>query len=265
MPSPLLDLDDVRQSVKPEYADMHDEELGALVDSAVSELPDDAAENLLQTLGSVGRVVGPTLQRAAPRIAQGAASGATAGGVWGALIGGSAGLASSALAARRKPRGTAPGGPGTPAPPGTQATRALPTGQGAAATVLALFRHPIVRQALLSQALGSAGKEQVQAASGAALPRGAINDLLVQLLANASDGLPEAESLGDESYLLTESGEYVVDPAVPEQQAALVLAHLESTASAEVESVDAFEWTDSESDWDSVEDLGEADEAVQFF
>jgi hypothetical protein len=282
MRSPLLNLDDVRESVKPEYAEMVDEDLEALVESAVADFSDGAAENFMGTLSSVGRAVVPTLRRAAPSVAQGAASGATVGGPWGALIGAGAGLASSALAGQRKPRAAAPGafgaaatmaptspvatGRGAAPAPDAPSAAALPTGQGAAATILALFQDPTVRQALLSQALGNAGKDELQAASGATLPRGAINDLLVQLLANASESLPEAESLSEQSYLLAESGEYLIDPASPEQQAALVLAHLRSTAApVEVESMDAVEWMDSESDWDSVEELGEMDEAAQFF
>ena len=72
---------------------------------------------------------------------------------------------------------------------------ALPTGQGAASTLASLFDNPLVRQALLSQGLGATGNQQVTAPSGASLPRGAINGLLMQLLANASEGLAEADEV----------------------------------------------------------------------
>ncbi len=243
-----LDLEGLRWSVRPEYAGMPNEDLEEIVDSAVSGLSESTAEDFMKTLGSLGKAVGPTLQRAAPSIAKGAATGATVGGPWGALIGAGAGLASAALSGKGKPPATAPpiaaprvppavlGTSGMPAPP------ALPTGQGAAATLLGLIQNPTIQQALLSQVLGSAGAEQVRSASRASLPRGAINNLLTQLLANATEGLPESESISEQSYLRGESGEFLVDPASPEQQAALVLSHLQSARPARIHS-DSGEFT----------------------
>ena len=209
-------------------------------------MPYGTAEEFMKQLGSLGKAVAPVLQRAAPGIAQGAASGASVGGPWGALIGAGAGLASSA---------GKPARPAAAAPAGSQSStgtpQTLPTGQVAAATLTKLLKNQAVRQALLSQVLGSSGSQQVSTASGASLPRGAINSLLMQLLANASEGLAESDSTLEQTYLQGESGEYLVDPASPEQQAALVLSHLESTPalslqSEEGEFPESTEWMSEE-------------------
>jgi len=230
-------------------------------------LPEGAAENFMKALGSFGKAAGSTLQRSAPSILQGASQGASVGGPWGALIGAGAGLASGALSKPGAAPRPAPG-PAAPAPAVTPIATAstppaLPTGQGAAATLLGLFQNPAVRQSLLSQVLGSAGGDQVPTASGASLPRGAINNLLTMLLANATEDLPESESISEQRYLMDESGEYLVDPASPEQQAALVLSHLQTGGS------EAAEWAGDSLEWagDSVDDFesDESSETVEFY
>jgi hypothetical protein len=80
----------------------------------------------------------------------------------------------------------------------------------------------------MSQVLGDSGTPQVSTAAGTTVPRGAINNLLMQLLANASEGLPAQESVMDESYLQDASGDYLVDPASFDQRAAVVLSRLQS-------------------------------------
>ncbi len=270
-----LDLEGLRWSVRPEYAGMPNEDLEQIVDSAISGLSESTAEGFMKTLGSLGKTVGSTLQRAAPSIAKGATTGATFG-PWGALIGAGAGLASAALSKPGKapaPAAAAPAAGTLPSATGAPATRALPTGKGAAATLLGLIQNPTVQQGLLSQVLGSPGQEQVRTASGASLPRGAINNLLTQLLANATEGLPESESISEQSYLRGESGEFLVDPASPEQQAALVLSHLQSARPARFHSdsgefMEMAEWMSEElADSESEEWLEseESTEMVRFY
>ena len=280
-----IDLAGIRQFVRPELSDMPAEELEQVVEQSLAGLPSDTTEDFLSMLGSVAKAVAPTLQRAAPAIIQGAASGATVGGPWGALIGAGAGLASSAL---RKPNGApAPAAPSPAAMPPTAAATAaatavpaapaaaaLPTGQDAAGAILSILGNETFRKSLLSQVLGSTGAEQVRTATGTSLPRAAINNLLAQLFTNATEGLPEAESISEQSYLLGESGEYLVDPASPEQQAALVLSHLQAPArpprlsSSPSDFVEISEWMseglyDSESEeWIESE---ESSEMVLFY
>jgi hypothetical protein len=253
-------LEGLRQCVRPDLTGMPAEDLEQLVDSSISEMPAGTAEDFLKAIGSFGKAVGPTLQRAAPGIAQGAATGATVGGPWGALIGAGAGLASAGL--------RQPSKPGTPTPAAPVATTALPSGQAAAATLLGLLQNPTVQQALMSQVLGAAGTQQVPTASGASLPRAAINSLLTQLLANATEDLVESESISDQSYLQGESGEYLIDPASPEQHAAIVLSHLQPGAgefqeSDEGEFVETVEWLTEEFDESESEEWPEYDEDIE--
>jgi hypothetical protein len=269
-------LEGLRRCVRPELAGMPAEELEQVINSSISEMPAGIIEDFMKTLGSLGKAVGPTLQRAAPGIAQGAATGASVGGPWGALFGAGAGLASTALSSKGKPSTAGAPASVVTAPPsgtgaiGTPAVAALPTGQAAAATLLALIENPTVRQALMSQVLGTSGSQQVSTASGPSLPPGAINGLLTQLLANATEGLAESESISEQSYMQTETGEYLVDPADPDQHAALVLSYLQSAPAPEFTSdsgelMETVEWTseqltDSE-DWVSEEST----ETVRFY
>jgi hypothetical protein len=180
------------------------------------------------------------------------------------LIGAGLGLVSSMA-------GQPAGGPSpTAAAPGTPA---LPTGQGAAATIVSLLQNPAVQQALLSQVLGSSGKDQVPTASGTSVPRGAINTLLSQLLTNATEGLAESESISEQNYLRGQDGEYLIDPASPEQHAALVLSRIRQ-ARAPGPPSESMDWTETvewipeaPGYWESAEtaESEEISEIVEFY
>ena len=274
-----LSVEGLRSCVRPEYAGIPSEDLEQIVDASLDELPSDVAENFLQTLGSLGKAVAPTLQRIAPGVAQGALSGATVGGPWGALIGAGAGLASGVLGGQAKPPRPAPHAPAVSIPPSAptpsdpSAAPALPTGQGAAATLLGLFQNPTIQQALLSQVLGLSGAQQVSTASGTPVPRAAVNSLLTQLLANATESLPESESIAEQSYLQGDAGEYLIDPASPEQQAAHVLSRVTRSLPAvlpfdAVESLDIPEWLTEDfsvADSENWQEADESGEAVEFY
>jgi hypothetical protein len=229
----------------------------------------------MKALTSLGKAAGPTLQRSAPGIAQGAATGASVAGPWGPLIGAGAGLAAASLTSKGKPSSAvAPTPPVTVPPlqagaPEVPAVPVLPTGQSAAATLVGLLENDstrnLIKKAFVSQALDASGSQHVVTAAGKSVPRAAINSLLTLLLANATEQLVEAESITDQSYLLGESGEFLVDPASPEQQAALVLSHLQSASASKPQSnlgefIETAEWmlqdsTDSESEgWLESED-----------
>lgn len=293
-------LDGLRSVIRPEYAGLPAENLERVLQDSISGLPAATAEDFMSTLSSFGKVAGPALQRAAPSVAQGAATGATFG-PWGAVIGAGAGLAGSLLTKDQPAPPPAPPAPpapsaapspspapsptpSAPAPAGSvpapaaaktpmPAATSLPTGQGAAATLFSLLQNRQVQDAFLSQALGSLGSQQVSTASGTSLPRGAINSLLTQLLANASDALPEFESISEQSYLQDASGEYLVDPASHEQQAALVLSHIRRTRSEKLRSdVDDFmegvEWETEaapETESEGWHDVDVSSEAVTFY
>jgi hypothetical protein len=284
-------LEGLRTCLRPEYGDLPREHLEQVLASSVSDMAPAVAEDFMKSLSSLGKAVAPTLQRAAPSIIQGAASGASVGGPWGALIGAGAGLASSALSssspAPAAPTGPAPAAavpPGpAPAPAAPQAAAAapaatpapsLPTGQSAAATLFGLLKNQAVQRALMSQVLGDSGAPQVATAAGTTVPRGAVNNLLMQLLANASESLPEQESAADESYLQDGSGEYLADPAAFDQRAAVVLSRLQSESVVPFhvdpgEFFTAVGWMPDESEAGQAEGwppgIDESDEAVRFY
>src|SRR5262249_31985084 len=97
--------------------------------------------------------------------------------------------------------------------------------------------------------------------------------LLAQLLANATEGLAESESISEQNYLLGENGEYLIDPASPEQHAALVLAHIRSTrvSRAPYESMDFIEtteWMPESPEYGESADTSESEgsfESVEFY
>jgi hypothetical protein len=261
----LSTMEALRASVRPEYAEMDAMELEQLVEDAVSGLPEQSAESVWSALGSVGKKVAPVLQRAAPSMVQGAASGATVGGPWGALLGAGAGLASSALGGKSKPAATSPAAPAGAAARALPRVPGLPSGQGAAAMLFGLMDNSAVRNAIASQIFGSTGDQGVVAPSGARIPRGAVNNLLMQLLAGASEALDESESVDEQAYLRGEDGEYIADPASPEQQAAAVLAHL-TQPSAGAPAAESDEWIGDDvlAMGDDVEFAGEI-ESVDFY
>jgi hypothetical protein len=278
-------LEGLRTCLRPEYGDLRREHLEQVVASSVSNLPPAVAEDFMKTLSSLGREVAPTLQRAAPSIIQGAASGASVGGPWGALIGAGAGLASSASGSTKPAPAAAPAPApaATPSPapapqaaapaPAAPAAPSLPTGQSAAATLFGLLKNRAVQRALMSQILGDSGTPQIATADGTDVPRGEINHLLMRLLANASEGLPEQESVMDESYLQDASGDYLLDPASFDQRAAVVLSRLqlESVVPFHVDPGEFFtpvEWMSDESEagqaevWPGINEVGET---VRFY
>jgi hypothetical protein len=289
-------LDGLRMCLRPEYADLPREHLEHVVAASVGGMSPAVTEDFMKTLSSVGAAVAPALQRAAPSIVQGATTGASVGGPWGALIGAGAGLASSALGgaggakpppsaaprpapaqaapaqaapAQAAPAQAAPPQPPAPAP-AAPAPASLPTGQSAAATFFDLLNNPAVKQALVSQVFGGSGTPQVTTAAGTTVPRAAVNNLLMQLLAKASEGLPEQESAMDESYLQDASGEYLADPASFDQQAAVVLSRLQSESAVPfvVETAESFtpvEWMPDEAEEDQTEGIDDATETVSFY
>ena len=229
----------LRCAARPDHVGSSDETLQEMVDSASTGMSAEFAEDFARSLGSLAKSVGGSLQQSAPSIVQGATSGASVGGPWGALIGAGAGLASAQLGSTGKPTGASAAAPtrnSTAPTPATQSAAstqtsaspvpALPSGSAAAAVLIGLFQDPSIRQALSSQVLGLAGNPQLPIAAGMQIPRAAINNLLVHLLTNAAESLPESDEITDQEYLMDESGEYLIDPASPEQQAALVLSLL---------------------------------------
>ena len=237
------EVNSVRGLLAYDEAGASDRRVQSIVAETISSLPSDTAEDVFGALKSVAKVALPVIEKAGAGALQGAAT----GGPYGALLGAGAGLASGAVQQAKGTLSTAaPGATSAPAPKGSSpvlsgtpqlqpqaasqpaASLELPTGQAAAAIILGLLQNTLIQQALLSQVLGEKGRSTLVTPSGAVLPRASINQLLSQLLMNAAETLPESGSSDDQSYLKDDSGQYMVDPASPEQQAAMVLAHVNS-------------------------------------
>jgi hypothetical protein len=270
---PSSSVEGIRFCVHPDYSGLSSDDLESIVESSIAGMTSGTAEDFMSSLSSFGKSAVPVLERAAPDVAKGAAAGSTFG-PWGAVIGAGAGLASSLLKSQGKP---APAQASTPSAASATPRQAempavaqgaappapLPTGQGAAATLVGLLQNPTVQQALISQVLGASGKEQVQTASGTSVPRGAINALLTQLLSLASEALPEWESVS-EGYLKDSAGGYLIDPASHDQHAALVLSYLQPHSSSRdspdneaMRNPEAFQ-TEFSEDWPEVDESIEA-------
>jgi hypothetical protein len=128
--------------------------------------------------------------------------------------------------------------------------------------------------------LGADGRQEIPTSSGASLQRAAVNSLLTQLLAHASEALPESESISEQTHLQGEDGEYLIDPASPEQQAALALSRIQSVRAGKFQSApgefleaaewipveladpDAAEWLELEEEWPESE---ESTEIARFY
>src|SRR5262245_44301497 len=104
----------LRESLAPQFAELSDEQIDALVEQVygagiTAEDLEGFFDDVKKGLGNVGQAVGnfaqkaaPVVQRALPAVAQGAMAG-SALGPWGMLAGAVAGGAGSALSQSRNP------------------------------------------------------------------------------------------------------------------------------------------------------------------
>ncbi|MFZ0611479.1 MAG: hypothetical protein WAM73_04515 [Desulfobacterales bacterium] len=246
--------DAVRQVLRPEYSTLSDAEIGAVVQRILRGMSPEEVEGFWDTLKDVGKAALGVARQVAPTILPiaGGAAGTFLGGPAGTAIGAQLGQMGAQLIARPKqpsapapstPIGAAPQPSPFPqvpqAPSATIAAPVPPGGTSATAQILALIRNPIFLQGLLGQVLGGAGKSTVQAgAQQAPIPTAAMMNALGALSTQAA--AETAEVLGDEDsveameYLKDESGNFLVDPANPDERAQRVLALLNETSEATV-------------------------------
>jgi len=213
----------VRETLAPEYRDLPPEEIeDFLANLGIS------AEDMEFSLKKAFHSVGNFVKKAAPAVlpivgtAVGTAFGGPAGGAIGGMLGGAAGKAIGQTQAPRRPRLVRP-------------RRPRPTATGgspAAAQLLQLINRPEILQGLLAMATGRAGRSTVQAGRKSA-PAGAIANLLGVLANQAAaehHAIAAETGEGVPGYLLDDAGEFIVDPAVPEERAALLLNMLDQAA-----------------------------------
>lgn len=158
------------------------------------------------TVGQIAQVVLPVA---------GATVGTLAGGPAGTAIGGKLGQAAGqAFSKGSQPTSAAPTAPVSPSSP--------QGGSAAAEQLLQLTQNPDVLKSLSSLALGSLGNMNVKLGNGGpSVPVGGVMNLIGTLAGKAAADADELlqESEHSLSYLLDEDGQFLGDPAVPEDRA----------------------------------------------
>jgi hypothetical protein len=249
--------DALRAALAPEYRTLPTEQLDALVAGAFESLSPEEAEGLGDVLKGLARAVAPVAARALPALAPLAAKVLPAAApIIGTVLGGPAGAAAvSALSqfAGQMIGGVAPP-PGAPvmpsmapAPAGAVAAPGGADAGGSAITqLLSLLKSPELLQSLLTQLLGNAGAravpvgpEQVPATFGAFM--NALSVLANQAASESVAWYGDATEAESGEYLRDDHGSYLYDPAVPEERAAALVAHLRA-AEAERYGEDVGGW-----------------------
>ena len=250
----------LRSALSPEYQELSAEEIDDLVDRVMQSASPEDAEDFGSFLSDIGRAVGPIAAQVLPIAAPivGTMIGGPAGAMVGNMVGQYAGKALGGGAApapraatppqNSAPRVVAPPAPRPvaqpvvpPPPPVSQATPepavAAPTATppaaastSALAQLIALLDSSALRQLLAGQVLGSAGVKTVPVGpENVPVSFPTMMEALSVLAGSAAQTAPaygesaEAEST---AYLRDESGRFAYDPAVPEERAAALVAHL---------------------------------------
>lgn len=251
----------IRSALAPEFAALPAEDVEDLLES--NGLRAEAMESFLSDVGSAfssaAKAVAPIATKALPGIISGAATGCALG-PWGCLGGALIGGVGSALSSG----GGKPAAGGSSSSPVGAIAGAIPAIAGAmgggggvasgiaaalpaiaglvggaggggaggggksnpAGVLLGLMQNPSVQQALMSLALGSAGRKDVPV-GGTAVPASAFANLVGTLGTKAfTKAEAAAEPSEDLPQYLYSNGSLTVDPAVPSQRAARLLEML---------------------------------------
>jgi hypothetical protein len=208
-----------RSSLREEYADASDAEMGDALENVLDSMSAAEAFNFGSALSQIGKsasslVRDPTFQqivRTAAPIA-GRVAGAYFGPAGSALGGELGNLAAQALPApAAPPTPAAPPAPQRPAVPGPAPSAPAPAssvagGSAAAAQGLVLTQQPEVLRSLLATALGQQGRQQV---SG--IPVGQILRMFGQVMEQAAADADELMYLGQQP----DAAESAVEAASP--------------------------------------------------
>jgi len=245
----------IREYLAPEYASLAAEQVEDLLEKEGirAEAMEGFFDDVGKTFSSAAKAVAPVVSKALPGVISGAAAGCALG-PWGCLGGALIGGVGSALSSG----GGKPAGGGGGSSPASAIAGAIPAIAGAAGgggvasgvasalpaiaglvgggggaggsdktnpagILLGLLQRPEVLQALMSMALGSAGRKDVSV-GGNSVPASAIANLVSTL---GSKAFAKAEAVAEPSEDLPDylynNGVLAVDPAVPSQRAARLL------------------------------------------
>jgi hypothetical protein len=241
MPSNNSNYSSIREALDADYRDVSDAAIEAML--ARQGMDAENMEGFFSDLGKIASGVGSTVLKAAPSILPmaGTIVGGAFGGPLGASLGGSLGSLAGKAVGSSMGRGGAPPPPAAgPQPPsGAQAVSSAAGGLlsgglsgagggSAAGQLLGTLIQPSTIQALMSMALGPAGRDK-QLVGGVAVPNSAFSNLL-GMLANRASAEYNAMAAGDfvPSYMRTGSGEAFGDASAPDNRAAALLDLLEA-------------------------------------
>jgi hypothetical protein len=232
----------LREALEPKYRNLPPRDIERILQhSFLGSVSPEDAENFLRDLGRFATQAAPVLSQVAsvalPVVgtAVGTAFGGPVGGALGGALGSAAGGAIGSATAPR-PRQTQT--PPSPAPvyrpqpprqplqqqPAVQA-QMLGVAPAAAAQLLATLFQPQVLQALLAMTMGSAGRQTIPV-RGNLVPLGAFANLIGTLVNQVEAEYNAATQETGENipqYLMDSNGEFIVDPAVAEQRAGLLM------------------------------------------
>lgn len=257
---------EIREVLASEYCDLPPENVEAIVRQTFGEASPEDVENFFKSLKKIGRAVGSVASKALPIVAPVAGTffgplGTMAGGALGKLAGAALGKAVGGGAARGAVSGISHAA-GRLAGQGMRGMGpALTGGTPATAQLLGIMNRPEVMRALMSMMMGQAGRKHVPV-GGTPVPVGAFANLIGNL-ANQVAAEQNAYTYSDgeavPEYLLDSRGEFLVDPAVPDQRAALLLEMLLQTAPAcdetdESDESDLADWEDQATSDDAMYD-----------
>jgi hypothetical protein len=253
---PLYDsstYDAIRQVLRPEYRNLSDAEIDALLQRILRRMSPAEVEGFWDTVKDVAGQLLPVA---------GAAVGTYFGGPAGTAIGAQLGQTGAQLIRPQKPAtrapapaapAAAPAGAAAPAeappgvaapepapaapaaPPPTAAPAAAPIppgGTSAVAQLMSLIQNPAFLKSLLSQVLGPGGQPTVPVGSqGTPVSFGPVLNALTSLAGKAAEeaaeAYPGAESVEATAYLVDPSGNFLVDPADPDARAQRLLELLQ--------------------------------------
>jgi hypothetical protein len=224
----------VREALAPEYADLPNEAIEALLENLYPGADPADIESFFSSLKKVGKAAAKIGKKALPGVIQGVTKGAALG-PFGMIAGGIAGGALSAASKGAFGRRVGGAVRGIAKRLPSRGAIANLVGSPAATQLLRAINRPEINQALRSLSMGGAGRRNVNI-GGVNVPTGAVTTALRQLLEQVETELHEftaGESGGAPQYLLGSDGEFAVDPTDETARADRVLELLARAEAAE--------------------------------
>lgn len=211
----------IREVLSPEFRNLYPEEIDTLLEDIFSGMSPEEIESFWNTLKGIGKAAKGIAAKAIPVAAP--VIGSMFGGPLGGAIGSKVGkLAGQALGGEPKATAQAqiPGG-----------------GSSATAQLMSFLQNPAFLQSMLGQVLGKAGSSSVPVGQqGTSAPFGAFMNALSTLADQAAaEANAREDSQGTPSYLLDKKGNFLCDPAVPEERAQVLIEQLHEAYPAEVD------------------------------